>query len=89
MKRPWEADPSAALARRLGKSAAELGATSGGSGCPDIWELYNGDIAIVGRDLTAAYGGRLPGDVSIAADERLVVIPRAMLLAARPDIPDV
>jgi hypothetical protein len=89
MRRPWEADPSAHLKRRLGKSAAELGQTSGGSGCPDIWELDNGDIAVVGRDLTTAYASRLPQGVSVASDERLVVIPRAMLIAARPDIPDV
>jgi hypothetical protein len=88
VRRPWEADPSASLSRRLGKSAAELGQTSGGSSCPDIWELDNGDIAIVGRDLTAAYAGRLPDDMTVAPDERLVVIPRAMLVAAKPDMPD-
>ena len=87
-RRTWEADPSAALSRRLGRCAAELGQTSGGSSCPDIWELDNGDIAIVGRDLTAAYAGRLPGDMTVASDERLVVIPRAMLVAAKPDMPD-
>jgi len=88
VRRPWEADPSASLSRRLGRSAAELGQTSGGSGCPDIWELDNGDIAIVGRDLTAAYAGRLPAGMTVAPDERLVVIPRAMLVAAKPDLPD-
>jgi hypothetical protein len=72
----------------LGKSAEELGQTSGGSGCPDIWELDNGDIAIVGRDLTEAYRSRLPTDVSVAFDERLVVIPRVTLVAAKLDIPD-
>ncbi|MGC9670640.1 hypothetical protein ACNTMW_29355 [Planosporangium sp. 12N6] len=88
MQRPWEADPSASLKRRLGKSAAELGQTSGGSGCPDIWELDNGDIAVVGRDLTSTYTARLPDGVSVAPDERLVVIPRALLVAAKPDIPE-
>lgn len=88
MNRSWEADASAAMARRLGKSATELGATGGRDGCPDIWQLDNGDIAVIGRDLTAAYRGRLPEGVTIAGDERLVIIPGRMLSAAKADIPD-
>jgi hypothetical protein len=86
--RSWEADPTARLVRRLGKSAAELGQSGGRDGCPDIWELDNGDIAVIGRDLTTEYAQRLPDDVTVAADERLVIIPGAMLRAAKPDIPD-
>lgn len=88
MGRAWEADPSASFVRRLGKSAAELGNSEGEEKCPDIWQLDNGDIAIIGRDLTADYGSRLPGGVSIGSDERLVVIPGNMLSAAKADIPD-
>lgn len=88
MTRPWEADPSAGMARRLGKSPMELGNTSASPSCPDIWELDNGDIAVIGRDVTSAYSRRLPGDVSIGADERLVIIPRSTLIAAKPDIAD-
>lgn len=86
--RAWEADPTARLVRRLGKSAAELGQTGGRDGCPDIWELDNGDIAVIGRDLTSEYAQRLPDDVTVAADERLVIIPGATLRAAKPDIAD-
>lgn len=86
--RGWEADPGASFACRLGRSAAELGTTGGRNGCPDIWQLDNGDVAVIGRDLTAAYQRRLPKGVSIAADERLVVIPGAMLSSAKRDIPD-
>ncbi|MFI9593705.1 hypothetical protein [Nonomuraea sp. NPDC052265] len=88
MARPWEADVSAELRRRLGRSALELGDTTASPSCPDIWELSNGDIAVIGRDLTESYRSRLPAGVSIARDERLVVIPRKMLVAAKPDIPD-
>jgi len=88
MERKWEADTSASFVRRLGKSAAELGDTGGMDGCPDIWELSNGDIAVVGRDVTAAYQDRLPISVTVAGDERVVVIPRNMLITAKPDIPD-
>ncbi|MFE2185018.1 hypothetical protein [Streptomyces sp. NPDC059455] len=88
MARIWEADPSALFVRRLGKSAAELGNSDDEEKCPDMWQLDNGDIAVIGRDLTASYASRLPSGVSIGADERLVVIPGNMLCAAKADIPD-
>lgn len=84
----WEADPTALFVRRLGKSAAELDDSKGRDDCPDIWQLSNGDIAVIGRDLTSVYGSRLPEGVTLRADERLVVIPGNMLSAAKPDIPD-
>ncbi|GAA1724872.1 hypothetical protein [Streptomyces yatensis] len=87
MTRRWEADPSALFARRLGKSAAELGNSDDEEKCPDIWQLDNGDIAVIGRDLTAVYASCLPTGVSIGPDERLVVIPGNMLSAAKGDIP--
>jgi hypothetical protein len=86
MEGPWEADPQASLKRRLGKSMAELGNTSGQSGCPDIWELDNGDIAVIGRDHTKDYAGTLPSGVTVRDDERVVILPRAMFVAAAPDI---
>jgi hypothetical protein len=86
--RAWEADPAASLSRRLGRSAAELGTTGGRDGCPDIWELDNGDIAVIGRDLTGLYASRLPAGVNLAADERMVIIPRRTLVSAKADIPD-
>ncbi|MBB1242245.1 hypothetical protein GL263_01425 [Streptomyces durbertensis] len=89
MTRPWEADPTTGFKRRLGKSPQELGNTTGTPDCPDIWELENGDIAVIGRDLTRSLGTNLPDGVSIGADERLVVIPRNMIVAAKPDIPGV
>lgn len=88
MSRSWEADPSALFERRLGKSAKELDDSREVDDCPDIWQLDNGDIAIIGRDLTADYSSRLPAGVSLRADERLVVIPGNMLSAAKPDIAD-
>ncbi|WP_393916560.1 hypothetical protein [Halostreptopolyspora alba] len=45
-------------------------------------------MAIVGRDVTDTYTSRMPEDMSIGADERLVVIPGTMLRAAKKDIPD-
>lgn len=88
MPRPWEVDLEAQFRRRLGKTAAELGNSRTTNDCPDIWELDNGDIAIVGRDVTATFADRLPSDLRIGDDERLVVIPGNMLRAAKPDITD-
>ncbi|MEU7525158.1 hypothetical protein AB0A74_05445 [Saccharothrix sp. NPDC042600] len=88
MSKAWNADSSASFARRWGKSSHELGQTSGNGSCPDIWELDNGDVAVIGRDLTSAYHARLPEGVSIDPGESLVVIPRKTILAAKADIPD-
>jgi hypothetical protein len=88
MGKKWEADSTASFLRRLGKSSHELGQTSGNSSCPDIWELDNGDIAVIGQDLTADYEARLPKDVSVDPGERLVIIPRKTIIAAKTDIPD-
>lgn len=88
MARPWEADPDARFERRLGKTAAELENSRNTRDCPDIWELSSGDVAIVGRDMTERFSGRLPEDVRVGDDERLVVIPGNMLRAAKPDISD-
>ncbi|WP_342769386.1 hypothetical protein [Sphaerisporangium album] len=62
--------------------------TDNNPSCPDLWELDNGDIAVIGRDLTAEYSRRLPADVSIGHNEALVVLPRKMLIAAKEDIPN-
>lgn len=88
MNRPWELDPAAGFARRLGKTARELGNSRETPDCPDIRQLSNGDVAIVGRDATDAYASRLPADMSIGADERLVVIPGDMFRAATRDVTD-
>jgi hypothetical protein len=88
MPRNWEADPAATFKRRLGKSALELGGTNDVPTCPDIWELNNGDVAIIGRDLTESYATSLPAGVNVGPDERLIIIPGIMLRTAKTDIPD-
>lgn len=88
MARGWDPDPSAEFVRRLGRSAAELGSSDDDNKCPDIWQLSNGDIAVIGRDLTSDYAMRLPAAVALGAGERIVVIPGSTLSAAKADIPD-
>jgi hypothetical protein len=84
----WDADATADFRRRLGKSAHELGTTGGDASCPELWELDNGDVAVIGTDLTSMYRDRLPPGVSIDAGEGLVVIPRSTIVSAKVDIPD-
>lgn len=88
MDAKWEADENANLLKRLGKSAHELGVTSGNASCPEIWELDNGDVAIIGTELTTSYRDRLPKGVSIDPGESLIVIPRRTITSAKADIPD-
>ncbi len=73
---------------RLGPDPHANGAKSVGcSGCPDIFELDNGDFAIIGADMTAA-AGLLPPSAGCGPDERIVRIPRRTLVLAKVDIPD-
>ena len=58
------------------------------SGCPDIWELENGNFAIIGCDLTESLATSLPSTASCGTEERIVVIPRATLTNAKQEIPD-
>jgi hypothetical protein len=74
------------IVRRLGKTPRERGSISNGT-CPDIFELSDGSWAIIGTDRTAELEGVLPKDAGRADYERIVVITRETLIAARGDIP--
>ncbi|TDQ53737.1 hypothetical protein [Actinorugispora endophytica] len=75
--------------RRLGRTPAELGNTTGVSGSPDILELDDGGFAVIGVDVTDEIGRTPLGDARCAPNERIVRIPRNTLIAAREDIPEV
>ncbi|WP_326707682.1 MULTISPECIES: hypothetical protein [Streptomyces] len=95
MEGVWSPDPQASFLRRLGIAPTDPGSgredgetgSGGEGGCPDVWELDNGDVVVIGRDLTENYTGALPPGVSVGAGERLVVIPRGMARAVRMDAP--
>jgi len=75
--------------RRLGPDPHEGGAqTPGLQGCTDIFELDNGDFAIVGRDVTSTIKGDLPPGASCGPDERIIAIPRQTLVRAKRHIPE-
>ena len=75
--------------KRLGPDPHANGAQSVGcDGCPDIWELDNGDFAIIGTDITDAARMNLPPTAGCGPDERVVRLPRNLLVNAKRDIPD-
>ncbi len=75
--------------RRIGPEPdANAVQCSGCRGCPDIWELDNGDFAIIGMDITASAISNLPPTAGCAPDERIVRLPRNLLMNAKRHIPD-
>jgi hypothetical protein len=75
--------------RRIGLDPHRDGrATTAANGCPDIWELENGDFAIIGVNRTTELSPLLPSTANCGPDERLVVIPRGLLTDAKRFIPD-
>lgn len=75
------------IVRRLGASPRERGSATGAT-CPDIFELADGNFAIIGTDLTDSLDSQLPVDAACADYERIVVITRETLVRAKADIPD-
>jgi len=78
-----------AFLRRLGPDPHANGArTIALNNCPDIWELDSGDFAVIGIDMTDAVASNLPPTASCGPDERIVLIPRNLLVNAKSDVPD-
>ncbi|MFI8232997.1 hypothetical protein ACIGDI_29630 [Streptomyces sp. NPDC085900] len=75
------------IVRRIGAAPWERGSQTGQT-CPDIFELSDGNFAVIGREATAELDGELPPDAARADDERIVVITRETLLRAKTDIPE-
>lgn len=74
--------------RRLGPNPHANGAqTPSLEGCPDIFELVNGDFAVIGQDITE-FSKNLPASAGCSPDERMIRIPRKTLVSAKADIPD-
>jgi hypothetical protein len=74
--------------RRLGKTPAELGNTTGVSGSPDILELDDGAFAVIGVDITDQVGDLSVLAARCAPNERVVRVPRNTLVAAKNDMPE-
>ena len=66
---------------KAGKSAAA-------DGCPDIWELSNGDFAVIGIRKTRELLHLLPESAGCGLDEEIVLVPRIVIANAKRDLPD-
>lgn len=79
--------------KRMGKDPHTLpeaianGKSSALSGCPDVWELNNGDFAVIGIRKTSELVGLLPESAGCGPDEEIVLVPREVMLNAATDIP--
>lgn len=77
------------IKRRLGPSPhAEGQRTVALNGCPDIFELMDGDFAVIGIEMTVQLTPHLPADASCGPDERIVRVPRRTMILAKPGIPE-
>jgi len=75
--------------RRLGPDPHANGAqTAAAHGCPDLFELACGNFAVIGIDITAEAVPNLPESAGCGPDERIVKIPRNLLVQAKGDIPE-
>ena len=78
-----------AFLRRIGPDPHANGAmTIALNNCPDIFELESGDFAVIGIDITDRAAPKLPPTAGCGPDERIVLIPRNLLVNAKSDIPD-
>jgi hypothetical protein len=75
--------------RRIGQDPhASVTQCMNTSACPDIWELEDGDFAVIGKDITAVATAKLPASAGCGADERIIRVPRNLLVSAKRNIPD-
>jgi hypothetical protein len=77
--------PAAPIARRVGLPPAARGSATNCT-CPDIFELEDGNFAIIGTNRTQELSARLPADAGVASYESIVVITRDTLFAAAKDL---
>jgi hypothetical protein len=71
--------------RRLGRSRKST--CTEAVHCPDLFELADGSFAVIGTDITKDAVVHLKALGSCGPTERIVKIPRHVLIAAKDDIP--
>ncbi|SDK31968.1 hypothetical protein [Streptomyces indicus] len=75
------------IVRRIGVSPKLRGSASAAT-CPDVFELSDGNFAVIGTEATAELKDKLPSDAGVADYERVVIVSRETLVRAKADIPD-
>lgn len=63
------------------------GRCSGSNSCPDLLELATGDFAVIGTDITDEARPRLLPGSGCGEGERIVRVPRRLLVEARAHLP--
>ncbi|MFE2302466.1 hypothetical protein ACFXAW_30240 [Streptomyces sp. NPDC059445] len=58
-----------------------------GETCPNIFELSDGNFAVINTEATAALDDQLPQDAACSDYERIVIISRETLLRTMRDTP--
>jgi hypothetical protein len=53
-----------------------------------VFELSDGNFAVIGTEATEALDPELPADAARADYERIVIVSRETLIRAKADIPD-
>jgi len=71
--------------KRLGGNAVNL--CESGYHCSQILEMTDGDYAAVGLDMTNEAIPAMPPGPGVGPNERVIRIPRHVMIAARVDIP--
>jgi len=71
--------------KRLGGNGANL--CESGYHCPQILEMADGDFAAVGTDMTETALPAMPPGPGVGPQERVVRIPRKVMVGARAEIP--
>ena len=71
--------------RRLGGNEKSL--CESGYHCPQLLEMADGDFAGVGQDITDEAIPAMPPGPGVGPKERVIRIPRRVMIAARVDIP--
>ena len=64
------------------------GGSAAADNCPDVWELSNGDFAVIGIRKTREFRDLLPESASCGLDEEIVLVPRIVIANAKRDLPD-
>ena len=66
----------------------EKGGSPAVEGCPDVWELSNGDFAVIGIRKTKELHHLIPKSAGCGPDEEIVIVPRIVMANAKRDLPN-
>lgn len=76
----------ASIIKRLGKGGPVR--STGRKSCPDFLELDDGDIIVIGEDVTNEMKDKLALEASCADYEKIVKVPRDLFISLKGEIPE-